>query len=353
MKNIILFLIIFIFISTYSFGFDNEFSFNNKIEISSYYNSNILKLSEENIDEFKNNEKPDKYHIKSVDDIVTSFRCELALKHYIVAGHTQVDKIIFKYNKCWKNDLKDVKFVGAEVIQYFSKYFDISAKYFYFPYIYINHYYSLLDNEDMYRKFSYSKNVYRSGMNLKFVDLIHFGYQFEYSQNYYNKYFGEYDSDDFKHSFSITFFPYENIRMKFRYSYKHSLAEAEKVFGDITGLYEIRDASYESNIYYGSLTIPIRRGSFKSNFKLFTSFEFEERFFQSKYSQTIDPYHSGRKDNIFSFETSLIYPIFYIFDLKGFYMYETRNVSAPAGSFVEDEKEYSVKKVGCLLMIRF
>ncbi len=353
MKNIILFLIIFIFISTYSFGFDNEFSFNNKIEISSYYNSNILKLSEENIDEFKNNEKPDKYHIKSVDDIVTSFRCELALKHYIVAGHTQVDKIIFKYNKCWKNDLKDVKFVGAEVIQYFSKYFDISAKYFYFPYIYINHYYSLLDNEDMYRKFSYSKNVYRSGMNLKFVDLIHFGYQFEYSQNYYNKYFGEYDSDDFKHSFSVTFFPYENIRMKFRYSYKQSLAEAEKVFGDITGLYEIRDASYESNIYYGSITIPIRSFDFAKDLRLFTSLEFENRFFQSQFSQNVDPYHSGRKDKIFRFEGSLIYPFFYIFNLKGFYNYETRNVSAPAGSDVEDEKEYSLKKVGCSLSVKF
>nr|MBC8526159.1 hypothetical protein [Candidatus Cloacimonadota bacterium] len=222
MKNIILFLIVFICISAYSFAFDNEFSLNSKIEFATYYNSNILKLSSENINEFKENLKPDRYHIKSVDDIVTSFRCELAFKHYFAFGHTQIDKIIFKYNKCWKNDLKDVKFIGAEVIQYFSKYFNISAKYFYFPYIYINHYYSLLDNGDVYRKFSYSKNVYRSGMNLKFVDLIHFGYQFEYSQNYYNKYFGEYDSDDFKHSFSITFFPYENIRMKFRYSYKQS-----------------------------------------------------------------------------------------------------------------------------------
>lgn len=353
MKNNILFLIIFICISTYSFAFADEFSLNNKIEFATYYNSNILKLSSENINEFKGNLKPERYHIKSVDDIVTSFRCELAFKHYLAFGHTQIDKIIFKYSKYWKNDIKDVKFVGAEVIQYFSKYFDISAKYFYFPYIYINHYYSLLDNENVYRKFSYSKNVYRSGMNIKFIDLIHFEYQFEYSQNYYNKYFGEYNSDDFKNTVAVTIFPYKNLRLKFRYSYKQSLAQADKAYNDITGVNEIRDPSYESDIYYGSITIPIRSLDFAKDLRLFTSLEFENRFFQSQYSQTIDPYHSGRKDNIFSFETSLIYPIFYIFDLKGFYIYETRNVSAPAGNFVSDEKEYSVKKIGCSFKIRF
>ena len=353
MRNNILFFIILIFLSTYSFGFDNEVSFNNKIGIANYYNSNILKLSEENIEEFKNNEKPDKYHIKSVDDIVTSFRCELALKHYFLAGHTQIDKIIFKYNKYWKNDIKDITFVGIEAIQYFSRYFDMSFKYFYFPYIYINHYDSFIDDENVYKKFSYSKNVYRSGMNIKFAELIHLGYQFEYSQNYYNKYFVEYDSDDFVHIFSLTFFPYENIRMKFRYSYKQSLTEPEKAYDGISGLYEIRDASYESNIYYWSLTIPIKRERDKSNFKLFTSFGIEERFYQSQFSQSIDPYHSGRKDKIYQFEGSLIYPFFYIFDIKGFYNYEIRNVSATAGSFVSDEKEYSLKKVGCSLMIRF
>lgn len=353
MKNIILFIIIFIFISTYSFGFINEFSFNNKIEIVNYYNSNILKISSENINKFKGNSNPDKYHIKSIDDFVTSLRCELSFKHKLTFGHTQIDKIVFKYDRYWNNNIKDLRYFSIQFIQFWSRYFDFSGKYFYFPKIYINHYNSLLDNEDVYRKFSYSKNIYRSGMNLKFVDLIHLGYQFEYSQNYYNKYFKEYDSDDFKHTFSVTFFPYENLRMKFRYSYKQSFAEAEKAFDNISGYDTIRDASYESNIYYGSFTIPIRKIKFASNPKLITSLEFEERFFQSKYSQTIDPYHSGRKDNIFNFEISLIYPIFYIFNVKGFYMYETRNVSAIAGNFVADEKEYAVKKVGCSLSVKF
>ncbi len=349
----ILFLFFFIAISEPSFAEFNNISLLNKIEIENHYDSNIIKLSSKSIDDFKHSVNPAKFHINSVDDIVTSVRYELGIKHRLITGHTQIDRIIFKYNKFWNNSIKNYHYFGAELKQYFSRNFNISLKYLYFPHIYINHYNSLLDDENIYRRFSYSKNIYRSGFNLKLIDLIHFGYQFEYSQNYYNKYFGEYNSDNFKHTFSITSFPYENLILKFRYSYEQSSAKPDKAYNDITGMNEIRDPSYESDVYYGSITIPIRTFDFAKDLRLFTSLEFENRFFQSQYSQTIDPYHSGRKDNIFRFETSLIYPIFYILDLKCFYMYETRNVSSPAGSDVEDEKEYSVKKVGCSIGIKF
>lgn len=349
----ILFLFFFIAISEPSFAEFNNISLLNKIEIENHYDSNIIKLSSKSIDDFKHSINLAKFHINSMDDIVTSVRYELGIKHRLITGHTQIDRIIFKYNKFWNNSIKNYHYFGAELKQYFSRNFNISLKYLYFPYIYINHYNSLLDNENVYRKFSYSKNIYRSGFNLKLIDLIHFEYQFEYSQNYYNKYFGEYNSDNFKHTLSITSFPYENLILKFRYSYEQSSAEADKAYNDITGMNEIRDPSYESDVYYGSITIPIRSLDFAKDLRLFTSLEFENRFFQSQYSQTIDPYHSGRKDNILKFEGSLIYPFFSIFDIKVFYNFETRNVSAPAGNFVSDEKEYSVKKVGCSFKIRF
>ncbi|MEA3475025.1 MAG: hypothetical protein U9R23_01050 [Candidatus Cloacimonadota bacterium] len=349
----VLFLFFFIAISEPSFAEFNNISLLNKIEIENYYDSNIIKLSSKSIDDFKHSVNPAKFHINSVDDIVTSVRHELGIKHRLITGHTQIDRIIFKYNKFWNNSIKNYHYFGAELKQYFSRNFNILLKYLYFPHIYINHYNSLLDDENIYRKFSYSKNIYRSGLNLKLIYLIHFGYQFEYSQNYYNKYFGEYDSDDFKNLLAVTIFPYENLRLKFRYSYKQSLAQADKAFDDITGMNEIRDPSYESDIYYGAITIPIKSLDFAKDLRLFISLEFENRFFQSKYLPSTDPYHSGRKDNIFKFEGSLIYPFFFIFDIKVFYNFETRNVSAPAGNFVSDEKEYSVKKVGFGIKINF
>jgi len=328
-----------------------DYSLYNKIDIRTYFDSNVLNLSAKDIDEFLSGQDPDKYHLKSVDDIVSSFDIEVGFKHNFMMGHTQISKFKFSYDKYWKNGFKDFKFVSFELIQYFSKYVDIRAKYSYYPYIFINTYESYFDPYYGYHDFTYSKNLVCSGLNIRILDYVEFGYNFEYTDQNYNDYFPEYDAYNFINEGWIGFRPMEDSKIKFKYSYIQSIARAEKVYEP--GSIEIRDPSYDANIFYTSISFPLFSSRWGVPIRFFTSFKWENRYFQSPFSPIVDPFHSARKDNIFHYEGWLIYPIWHLFDFRTFYTYESRKTESPNGTLVSNEKNYITRTYGVSLQVRF
>jgi hypothetical protein len=151
----------------------------------------------------------------------------------------------------------------------------------------------------------------------------------------------------------FTFSPNKRLQVKFKYAYKTSSAKAEKAFENLTEDYRIRDASYESNAYSCACSTPIRLNALPEALKLSCSSEFEERFFQSEQLLDADPYHVGRKDKILGFGCNLRYPISKVLNLKVFYQYKNKDTNSPAGSFVEDAKQYSRYKLGTVLNWEF
>ncbi|MDP8226678.1 MAG: hypothetical protein P9L89_03425 [Candidatus Celaenobacter polaris] len=351
MKRIIIICFVFLMSAQALSAQDFEYDLYNKIDIRTYYDSNVLNLSDKDINEFLDGQDPDKYKLKSVDDIVSSFDIELGFKHNLVMGHTQISKFKFSYDKYWKNGFKDFKFISFELIQYFSKYVDVRAKYSYYPYIFINKYKSNFYSPYEYHDFTYSKNLVLSGINIRILDFAEFGYNFKYSNQNYNEYFPEYDAYNLISGGWIGLRPMENTKIKFKYTYVQSIAKAEKVYEP--GSIEIRDPSYDSNIFYTSLSLPIGSGAMRRPVKLFTSLELENRYYQSPFSVTIDPFHSGRKDNIMDVEVWIIYPLWYILDFRPFFTYESRNTHSPNGTLVSEEKGYITRTYGVSLQVRF
>ena len=351
MKRIIFICFVFLMSAHSLSAQDFEFDLFNKIDIRTYYDSNVLNLSAKDIDEFLDGHDPDKYKLKSVDDIVSSFDIELGFKHNLVMGHTQISKFKFSYDKYWKNGFKDFKFLSFEIIQYFSKYLDIRAKYSYYPYIFINKYKSNFYSPYDYHDFTYSKNLVLTGLNIRIIDIAEFGYNFKYSDQNYNEYFPEYDAYNFVSEGWIGLRPMKNAKIKFKYTYVQSIAQAEKVYEP--GSIEIRDPSYDANIFYTSLSLPIGSGAMRRPVKLFTSFEWENRYYQSPFSPIVDPFHSGRKDNIFHYEGWLIYPLWHILDFRTFFTYESRKTESPNGTLVSEEKDYITRTYGVSLQLRF
>ena len=328
-----------------------DYSLYNKIDIRTYFDSNVLNLSAKDIDEFLSGQDPDKYHLKSVDDIVSSFDIEVGFKHNFMMGHTQISKFKFSYDKYWKNGFKDFKFVSFELIQYFSKYVDIRAKYSYYPYIFINTYESYFDPYYGYHDFTYSKNSVLTGLNIRILDLAEFGYNFEYTDQNYNDYFPEYDAYNFINEGWIGFRPMEDSKIKFKYSYIQSIARAEKVYEP--GSIEICDPSYDANIFYTSISFPLFSSRWGVPIRLFNSFEWKNKYFQSPFSPVVDPFHSGRKDKIFHYEGWLIYPLWNLLDFRTFYTYESRKTESPNGTLVSGEKNYIKRTYGVSLKVRF
>lgn len=350
MKKIILYcgisaLCLFFFSSVpaYSLSILSNFTFD------TYYNSNILRLSEENIEEFKHGEKPEKYHINSADDIVTEMQGEFGIKHTYLTGHTQIDRISLKYTKFWNNGIKDYIYLKAELKQYFSKYLYVSVKYFYYPDLYINHYKSVLD--DTYHEFSYEKDIYRFLVHWEPQNWLQLKYTFDYEKHFYNECFPEYNATNYDHEIDVTLLSKANHNAEFRYTYTISSADGEDAFDPESMPSRIRDASYESNTYYVSLATPFHLGRLPDEFVTSYSIEFEERFFQSAKPTSVDPFHAGRKDNILTINLATTYPLSRTFGIKAFYEYKMRDTSSPLG-YVEAEKEYDLHKAGLSIKIK-
>ncbi len=118
---------------------------NFKIDITNSYNSNVLKLSDNDLKNFKQDKNPEKYTIESSDDFITNIRLNFTLKHRFFFNHTQINKLSLKYNKYWNNEDLAYYYLNIGTTQYLSKKINFSINYYYYPEIYSNRYYSVLE----------------------------------------------------------------------------------------------------------------------------------------------------------------------------------------------------------------
>ena len=167
------YLFLFIIIIVSSLAAQN-FIFYPNITLETKYNSNILNLSQSDLDRFESGNEPDKFSLETSDDLITSAKVELNLKHKLMAGHTQINRVAISYNKFLKNSFEDNYYIGFALKQYLSKKFNFGIYFYYYPEIYVNRYDSVLDAENVFRDFTYSKNNYvgraHSHARLLFLD---------------------------------------------------------------------------------------------------------------------------------------------------------------------------------------
>ena len=326
--------------------FSANADFIKNLKLTSIYNSNILKYSEDDLEDFKNFGKNDKFEIETSDDLIISPELNLGIKHRLFAGHTQVIKANFKYNKFLKNNIKDEMIIGFDLKQYLSKKMNFSLGYSYYPEIYVRNYKSVLD--DVYHEFSYAKNVYDGKLNFQFLPLVRLGYGFEFSQLYYNKYFTEYDASNIKNTAELNLKTPGNVSTTFGYSYKVSDADAEDAFENLDEISVIKDSGYESNMY----TFSVLMSDFEIGIPIdiYGNFKFEERFFQSDFED--DKYHFGREDRIFTISSFLRYDITKHLQIKLIGKYELRDTKSNFSS-VENAKEYNFSETGLNLNFKY
>ncbi|MCK5050700.1 MAG: hypothetical protein KAS53_03090 [Candidatus Cloacimonetes bacterium] len=336
------YLIILIIVLTSSLAAQN-FTFYSNITLETKYSSNILNLSQSDLDRFESGNEPNKFSLETSDDLITSAKVELNLKHRLIAGHTQINRIAVKYNKFLKNDFEDNYYVEYALKQYLSKKLNFGMYYYYHPEIYVNRYDSVLDNENVFRDFTYSKNNYIGKVNYTLNPKYQFNYKFAFSQLFYNEYFTEYDAENIENGLGIRITPASWIRINTSYAYKYSNAKAEDAFINPQLVAIIKDASYQADIFDLSLYFPavISLYSKPVNFNL--GAKYEHLYFQAE--NQLDEYHYGRDDKIVTFDTDAKYKINDNISLEYYYKYKFRNTGSPYTNVVTD-KEYNLYETG-------
>jgi hypothetical protein len=128
-KYFILSIILVAVFSLYSKAINLESEFN----FGFLYNSNVILLSDDDADQFLDNEKPEKYQISSLDDMVFNMSYALKMKNYFFSGHTQIDDIKLNFNKYLENSVKDTGYLSYGIKQYFNSKLDMSLRYYFYP----------------------------------------------------------------------------------------------------------------------------------------------------------------------------------------------------------------------------
>lgn len=310
--------------------------------LNNYYHDNILKLSDNDLDDFENGKRTDKFgDLNSSDDFISDLNLDLGFKYYIL-GHTQRAELNFGYEKYYNNSIKDTYYLGFSVRQYFFKGTYAEASYRYTPEIFVNRYTPVVGSDE-YEDFDYEKNSYNIKLNYSFnqidTDLYVKG---DYDQLYYNKYFTEYDAENTSIEFGFDNNSLKFVNFGFGYRFKKSEADGEKAYEDITPTPQIKDASYESNLYKVDIGLPLKKST-KIPITVTFSFDIENRYFQSLVQE--DTYHIGREETITTFRTNTYYYLTKDIRLSGFFKTEKRDVESPFKEVVE-AKEYSYNSVG-------
>jgi len=319
-------------------------------ELETNYTNNVLKLSDHDLDRFDTGNETRKFHIETSDDLIISQKLEFGMKHYLIANHTQIDKIILKFNKHFQNDILDDGYFGLNIKQFINRKINFQLSYFYYPEIYVNRYKSVLENGSNYRDFSYSKNNYNAKLNWKATNLLELSYRLSFSQLFYNKYFTEYDADNIGSKFTAEISPQGKIRTVLTYEYKISNADGEAAFADPASVDVIKDASYEANLYSVNYVIPKFYKIRENYFYFQVGMDYEQRYFGS--DEDADEYHFDREDYMFSLDSSLSYKISSKVGLKLSAKYEERNTRSPFSN-VKRDKGYDLIEAGLRIGYKF
>ena len=325
-----------------------NFIFNSNVLLETTYNSNILNLSQKDLDRFESSNEPNKFSLKTSDDLITSAKVGLSLKHKLLAGHTQINKIAFKYNKYLKNSFEDNYYLEFSLKQFLSKKLNFGIYYYFYPEIYVNRYDSVLDPENIFRDFTYSKNNYIGKVYYKLNSKFQFNYKFGFSQLFYNEYFTEYDANNIENKIGIRITPSGWISINSNYTYKISNAKAGDIFSDSQQVTIIKDPSYKADLFDLSINFPRILSLFSNPVNLGLSVKYEHFYFQSK--NELNEYHYGREDKILTFNSNTKYKVSENVSLKYFYKYKVRKTNSPY-TIVEVDKEYNTFETGSLITL--
>ena len=335
-----LFLFIIIFASSIA---AQNFIFYPVITLETEYNSNILSLSQSDLDRFESGNETDKFSLETSDDLITSAKVELNLKHRLMAGHTQINRIAVKYNKFLQNDFEDNYYIELALKQYLSKKFNFGIYLYYHPEIYVNRYDSVLEPENVFRDFTYSKNNYIGKVNYKLNSKYQFDYKFGFSQLFYNEYFTEYDAVNFENELGIRITPVNWININSSYTFKISNAKAEDAFSDPQQVTIIKDASYKADIFDLSFYFPAVILVFNKLVNFNLGAKYEHFYFQAE--NELDEYHYAREDKVVTFNSDAKYKVIDNISLKYFYKYKVRETGSPYTKVIVD-KEYKLYETG-------
>ncbi len=268
------------------------------ITYTSGYDSNILELSDDDIDRFENNELPGSTSPSTYDDLVQNFGAKFKIysPKYLDFRRTRLF-YTFGYQSFAGNKYNDRVSHSLFLMQDITRKVDLVASYFWIPQRYLRDYYDR-DMGHIYPcEFTY--HLYSAGLRFQVTKQIRLDGRYEGYQVYYNRYFTEYDSESngFRVGLQVKVLPKLVFDGDVRYRWADNVGfDQNEIVANNASLLdaEYGDGSYGEEWFEYGLSWETPE-LLNRTWDVQVTHRLRHRYYTSDMSLEDDPFHAGRE----------------------------------------------------------
>ena len=329
--------------------------------LTSMYDDNILKYSEEYINRFLNQEDEGRFQIETYDDVVLSPEIQLDVTYRIFHGLNTALNAEYKLTGFVMNEVKNRSFLSFGLRQFITKKASIKISYNYIPEFYVRHF---RDDDwvevigyttESFKPFSFTKNNYGIEAQNTFMKNTRIRLGIDYAHYYYNQHFTEYDCNNLAYEINLRQSVNKLLKVEFGYTYTQSKAKGYDEAGETRLLSNDADGSFNDNLFLirALYNLPEIR---KIKHGVDVKCEFGKRYYTSEKSPEQDQFHVGRTDNNLFLNGSYIMELSKAIEVSAFFNWFNRKADSEVEQnkqLISEEKDYNQHQVGLAFTYKF
>ncbi|MBD3336653.1 MAG: hypothetical protein GF355_14165 [Candidatus Eisenbacteria bacterium] len=320
-------------------------TFRGKLDVEIIYDDNIVRYSNDYLDDFRHGRYPYKFAVETYDDLILSPTIDFEWRKAIITNRQT--RLRFRYTR-WEYTTNRIKNNEAYSIRLYQPTWGRDHWDFGFYVAPLSYIRQLPDHppftpssHDQWVPFKYTYNSlytkYHRRLNSDFrIDL-----RLGRTIRYYNRPLMENDNWEWNYGARLYWYMSRKWRLTLEYRYSDVEARGADSVGESRGTSDDSDPSYERDSFELDLRYRPPKGQLWIVDEMILWMGYMAYYFTSDKVLYRDPYHVGRLDEFYraelEFDTEKIYgPI----NLYGGYRYTERTTSAPWKGDIAEDKDY-------------
>jgi len=269
------------------------------------YDSNLLKYSLNDRDRFLNDIEPHRSNLRTLDDLRSDFKLSTSYSMKAWGRREACLSAVFNFAQHLMNPVKNFGWMSLTATQELSAAWSTSLNYFFDKDYYIREYNDV--HTATREPCEFSMDQWTGRINFRPVKRFEFVGLLQNKKYAYNKYFTEYDSDCYQYGGEIIYRtgPWrlalgyslgDNQNVGYNKYYQHP-AVIDSVEDSEEGQSDYQQDSYSVSIRYAFRLMGKRS-------RVLLDASFDDRYYTTRLSAVVDPFHSSRNDRNLTIEMS-------------------------------------------------
>jgi hypothetical protein len=325
-------------------------------EFQTIYDDNIFRYSDQNISDFRHGIDPPKFRFDTYDDFIQSPRLNLSLGRRLIGGKETTLRLGFthwqyvsnpdKTNMAWSVRLRQPT-IGRDAME---------LGYTYTPWAWIR---QLSDRPPFaprstspirWIEFNSTRSALLLAYSRRMSDRISLRTEGGRTWRFYNKPLMENDNWEWNGAETATVSISSLFKTSLKYAYSSVKSRAADTVGETAVNTDDGDASYKRDLYQVALDLtPSGKLWLLDTWEVMG--QYQEYYYTSKQLYYIDTTHTGRKDRVSAYETSVTTrPVYGSVTMEAGYRYTRRRSSSASSAVagaesIEEDKNYEDNRV--------